>query len=288
MGVDAVEPDVVATRDGVLVIRHENEISGTTDVAQRPEFAGRRTTKVIDGERLTGWFTEDFTWDELASLTCRERISHLRPASAAWDGLEPIMRLRDLLAMLEGAEREVIPVIEVKHATHFSRVGLDLVPLLVAELEDWPADRQLVIESFEQEVLTRLRDEGVAATFVYLMEDTGTASDVAARGGGLSYAEQYSAAGMDALAGQVDGLSFDKETILRTSGEVVRLAHDRGLRVFTWTCRPENAFLAPQFRTGAESEFGNYEQEWAEIADTGVDGVFVDHADLGVAFFGVR
>lgn len=288
MGVDAVEPDVVATRDGVLVIRHENEISGTTDVAQRPEFAGRRTTKVIDGERLTGWFTEDFTWDELATLTCRERISHLRSASAAWDGLEPIMRLRDLLAMLEGAEREVVPVIEVKHATHFSRVGLDLVPLLVAELEEWPADRQLVIESFEQEVLTRLRDEGVAATFVYLMEDTGTASDVAARGGGLSYAEQYSAAGMDALATQVDGLSFDKETILRTSGEVVRLAHERGLRVFTWTCRPENAFLAPQFRTGAGSDFGNYEQEWAEIADTGVDGVFVDHADLGVAFFRAR
>jgi glycerophosphoryl diester phosphodiesterase len=121
MGVDAVEPDVVATADGVLVIRHENEISGTTDVAEHPEFAERRTTKRIDGESLTGWFTEDFTWAELATLRCRERIPALRPGSAEYDGTEPILRLGDLLRLVEEASvehgRDIGVVLEIKHAT---------------------------------------------------------------------------------------------------------------------------------------------------------------------------
>jgi glycerophosphoryl diester phosphodiesterase len=103
MGVDAVEPDVVATADGVLVLRHENEISGTTDVADRPEFADRRTTKRVDGARLTGWFTEDFTWAELTTLRCRERIPALRPGSAEHNDTEPILRLSDLLDLVEEA-----------------------------------------------------------------------------------------------------------------------------------------------------------------------------------------
>src|SRR5690606_17725838 len=99
MGVDAVEPDVVATNDGVLVIRHENEISGTTSVADHPEFAARKTTKRIDGEALTGWFTEDFTWEELATLRVRERLPQLRASSASFDDVQPILRLSDLLEL---------------------------------------------------------------------------------------------------------------------------------------------------------------------------------------------
>src|SRR5690606_2907730 len=96
MGVDAVEPDIVATKDGVLVIRHENEISGTTNVADRPEYASRRTTKRVDGVSLTGWFTEDFTWSELSELQVRERLPKIRRSSATFDDAQRILRLEDL------------------------------------------------------------------------------------------------------------------------------------------------------------------------------------------------
>ena len=116
MGVDAVEPDIVVSNDGILVIRHENELSTSTDVADHPEFAQRRTTKRIDGLDHVGWFAEDFTWDELATLRCRERIPGIRPGSASFDDQEPLLRLRDLLALLDAHRargREVIPVLEV-------------------------------------------------------------------------------------------------------------------------------------------------------------------------------
>ena len=134
LGADAVEPDIVATRDGVLVLRHENEISGTTDVASRPEFADRRTTKLIDGARLTGWFTEDFTWAELSTLRAVERLPQVRQASATFDGLEPILRLSDLLGIIDDAsgQRQRIMVAELKHATYFESIGLPLDELFAA------------------------------------------------------------------------------------------------------------------------------------------------------------
>ncbi|MBS1674649.1 MAG: glycerophosphodiester phosphodiesterase, partial [Actinobacteria bacterium] len=177
MGVDAVEPDVVATSDGVLVIRHENEISGTTDVAEHPEFAARRTTRVIDGESLTGWFTEDFTWAELATLRCRERLPLLRPHSAGFDDEEPILRLADMLALVERASaeqaRRIGVVLEIKHATHFAQAGHDLAALVERDLRaaGWAAgERPLWIESFEQTVLADLRARGVVGRYVFLLE----------------------------------------------------------------------------------------------------------------------
>ncbi|WP_261165257.1 glycerophosphodiester phosphodiesterase family protein [Microbacterium sp. Marseille-Q6965] len=303
MGCDAVEPDVVATRDGVLVVRHENEISGTTDVAERPEFAERRTTKTVDGERLTGWFTEDFTWEELATLRCRERIPRLRPASASFDGTQPMLRLVDLLDMTARASlqhgREIGVVLEVKHATYFASMGLDLVPLILRDLRaaGWDDGRwPLVVESFESTVLARLREAGLRASFVYLLESTGKPADlVAARGADApTYEATARPDGLDQLVGHVDGISVDKRMILapdrrgRATGPspVVADAHARGLLVYTWTCRPENAFLVGEFRSGGgKAAFGDYEAEWRIIREAGVDGVFVDHTDLGVAFF---
>jgi glycerophosphoryl diester phosphodiesterase len=303
LGVDAVEPDVVVTRDGVLVVRHENEIGSTTDVAQHPEFASRRASKIVDGERLTGWFVEDFTWAELATLRCRERLPALRPGSATFDDREPILRLRELLDLVRswsvehGSHAGI--VIEIKHAAYFSRLGWDVAELLDEELRDagWNGeDLPLVFESFEPTVLTRLRERGVAGTFVYLLDAAGSPRDLVAEMGehAPTYAETAAPRGLDGLVGRFDGVSVAKSMLFATAEDgratrpsrLVSDAHDRGLQVYTWTCRPENVFLLPPFRIGEDpAVFGDYASEWEVIRDGGVDAVFVDHADLGVGFF---
>jgi glycerophosphoryl diester phosphodiesterase len=296
MGVDAVEPDVVVTSDGVLVVRHENEVSTTTDVASRPEFAARRTTKRIDGHRVTGWFTEDFTWDELSRLRCRERLPTLRPGNTDYDGAEPILRLRDVLDLAAAAGGGV--VVEIKHATYFAGLGWDLAQLVADELRraGW-ADgiRPLVIESFESTVLGQVRERGIVAPSVYLIESRGRPADlVAARGASApDFASVVTPAGLDALPAGIGGISLDKAMLLgrhgagkRGGAEIVADAHERGLVVFTWTCRPENAFLSRTFRTReGDAAYGDYVGEWARLQGTGVDGVFVDHPDLGAAQF---
>ncbi len=295
MGVDAVEPDVVATKDGVLVVRHENEISGTTDVAEHPEFADRKTTKRVDGEALTGWFTEDFTWDELATLRSRERLPDVRAASASFNGSQAILRLSDVLDIVrEGSAehgREIGVVLEIKHATYFASIGLDLVPLIERDLRaaGWATgELPLIVESFESTVLAQLKARGIAASYVYLIEAAGRPYDLFVAHGskGQTYAEAVSARGLDGWRGVVDGISVDKRLLLVTGNTIVADAHARGLTVFTWTCRPENRFLSSEFRTGGgKSAYGDYESEWGVIARSGVDGVFVDHPDLGVEFF---
>ncbi len=300
MGVDAVEPDIVVSNDGILVIRHENELSTSTDVADHPEFAQRRTTKRIDGLDHVGWFAEDFTWDELATLRCRERIPGIRPGSASFDDREPPLRLRDLLALLDDHRargREVIPVIEVKHASYFAECGHDMAALLDAELAStgWKR-RRVVIESFELTILRRLRERGTHAELVFLLEAGGIPADQLTDPTSRSYTEWMTPEGLDVLAAHVDGISPDKTVILapdaggRATGPapVVARAHERGLAVFTWTCRPENAFLLPPFRTGDLADYGDWRSEWAVLARAGLDGVFVDHADLGVEVFGTE
>lgn len=291
-GVDAVEPDIVVTSDGVLVVRHENEISGTTDVADRPEFAGRRTTKTVDGEKLTGWFAEDFTWDELSTLRSRERVPRLRPANAAHDGAEPILRLRDVLALLddegERLGREFSVVIEIKHAHFLGTQGHDLVALLLAELREsgW-ADRlgRLIVESFELAPLDRLRESGLPALLVFLMEHDGAPADERAlhKRRARSYEWYRSNDGLDSLAGRVDGVSLSKRDVLGDPGVVAR-AHARGLGVFVWTLRPENRFLDRPLRSsGDAAAWGDWRAEWERLVEAGVDGIFVDHPELGVA-----
>ncbi|TAM69400.1 MAG: glycerophosphodiester phosphodiesterase [Microbacteriaceae bacterium] len=228
LGADAVEPDVVATRDGVLVIRHENEISATTDVAEHPEFAARRTTKSVDGALMTGWFTEDFTWAELATLRARERLGGLRQASRSFDGQFPILRLRDLFALVDdvaqGSSSLAGIVAEIKHATYFESIGLPLDELFAAELAQvgWAEERQrLVVESFERTVLGKLHQRGVRADRVYLIEASGSPFDeIAAHGeAARSYADEMTEAGLYALAtapaaSRVAGVSVDTSMIL--------------------------------------------------------------------------
>lgn len=297
LGADAVEPDIVATKDGVLVLRHENEISGTTDVASRPEFADRRTTKRIDGVSLTGWFTEDFTWSELSTLRAVERLPQLRQASSTFDGTQPILRLRELLDLVDDAAdrsgRAIRLVAEVKHPTYFASIGLPLDELLAEELARWDRADRLIVECFEQGVLMQLQGRGLGGRYVYLLEARGSAPDLRARFGrrALPYSAQLTAAGLARLAGEVDGVSVDKSLILdgRKDGSVrltdlVERAHAAGLTVFTWTLRPENRFLAPGNRRGSSPrDWGDWRREFELVLSTGIDGIFVDHPDLGVA-----
>lgn len=312
LGAEAIEPDIVATRDGELVLRHENEISGTTDVAERPEFASRRTTREIDGQRLTGWFTEDFTWAELSTLRARERLPQVRGASARFDGRYPVLRLRDLLRLLDeaplapGTQAPVRLVAEVKHASYFASIGLPLDELIAAELRPWAAEQpgRLIVEAFEQTVLGQLRDRGLAADYVYLLEKAGSPADLVARYGAaaLSYAGHLTDAGLARLrASGIDGISVDTALLVRAAprdtgqagsawrplggglaaSDLVDRAHAAGLGVFTWTLRPENRFLPAPCRLGTTpSAHGDWLTFFTAIMRTGLDGVFADQPDL--------
>lgn len=295
MGADAVEPDVVASSDGVLVIRHENELSETTDVADRAEFADRRTTKTIDGRRVTGWFTEDFTWAELQTLRCREKLPGLRPQSAAFDGAERMLSLPELLKLVKAEafrqEREIGVAVEIKHATYFAGIDLDLVRMLERDLHanGWAAgELPLMVQSFESTPLIQLRDRGIRATFVYLIADSGVPADLSAVRGARarSYVANLTERGLDDLVGIVDGIGLSKSVLLDRGTKLVPAAQERGLRVYAWTWRAENAFLDAGYRQGAPADFGRYDLEWSMLAALGLDAVFTDHPDLALEFFG--
>ena len=290
LGADAVEPDIVATKDGVLVLRHENEISGTTDVASHPEFAARRTTKVIDGTSLSGWFTEDFTWPELSTLRAAERLPAVRPDAATFDGMYGILRLRDLLGIVDAESarlgRQLVLVAEIKHATYFESIGLPLDALFAAEIEGWATATNLIVESFEQTVLGKIRTRGVPGRYVFLAEASGAPADLVARLGAAapSYADHLADEGLALLAKDVDGVSVDKKLILSGGEKFVARAHAAGLTVFTWTLRAENEFLGKKWRRGSSpGEYGDWLGEFGAIIGTGVDGVFADQPDLVVA-----
>lgn len=310
LGADAVEPDIVATRDGVLVLRHENEISGTTDVAARPQFAGRRTTREIDGAPLTGWFTEDFTWAELATLRARERLGGVRQASASFDGRYPVIRLRELFSLIDTAAEEqrrlIRMVAEFKHGAHFEAIGLPLDELFEAELDaaGWGrGDERLIMEAFEPTLLDRLGARGIRGKRVFLIEGSGAPWDLVLEAGRSApkYEAFVSADGLRALTGRFDGVSVGKARLVGASkatdvpserdpgamplsgAGLVTAAHTAGLEVYTWTLRPENRFLEPRFRRGSvRAAYGDWAAEFAEVIATGVDGIFVDHPDLGV------
>lgn len=296
-GADALEPDLVLTQDGVFVVRHENEISSTTNVAEHPEFADRCTEKIVDGERVTGWFTEDFTWAELSTLRCRERISGIRPQNTAYDDKLPLMQLADVLHLIDAAhESQIMAILEVKHAHYFTSLGFDVAGLLHTELAKlgWDArPKQLVIESFELGVLDALRARALDATRVFLMESHGAPADEVARDreNATPYERYRTPAGLTALTGRVDGISlakrelFERDALGVTCGltDIVQRAHELGLLVFTWTLRPENTFLNTRFRSSEDpSAWGDWQSEFQLALESGVDGIFVDHVDLGL------
>lgn len=286
-GADVIEPDLVATKDGQLVARHENEISTTTDVADHPEFASRRTTKQIDGQPVEGWFTEDFTLAELKTLRARERLPQLRPANKAYDGIETIPTFNEILELVKAAEAEngrrigLYP--ETKHPSYFRSIGLPLEePLLAALARAGYREKSdpVFIQSFEAGNLEAIRPR-TRLRLIQLMASAGGPPDRP----GTRYAQMATPDGLKQLAKSVDGIGVEKPMVIprtedRDLGKATQLvadAHAAGLAVHVWTFRPENYFLPAELRSGDDlTARGNAPGEIEAYLEAGIDGFFSD------------
>ncbi|MDX2234691.1 MAG: glycerophosphodiester phosphodiesterase [Hyphomonadaceae bacterium] len=289
-GADYIEPDLVLTRDGVLVCRHENEISETTDVAQRPEFAARKTVKTIDGVTVEGWFTEDFTLQELKRLRCRERLPQLRPANTAFDGGEPILTFDEALDIAAGAGRPVGVYPETKHPAYFDGLGLSHdAPLLAALTKRGfkTAAAPVFIQSFEVGNLERLSGR-TGVRLVQLASGEGGPADRP----GVRYRDMLTTEGLAAIARYAQGVGVEKALIVpRTPDgaagpptDLVDRAHAVGLLVHAWTYRAENYFLPRDLRIGdSPAGQGDLAAEIRAHLALGLDGVFCDFPAIAVA-----
>jgi glycerophosphoryl diester phosphodiesterase len=297
MGADYIEPDLVSTKDGVLVARHENDITGTTDVASHPEFADRKATKTIDGLTITGWFTEDFTLAELRTLRAKERLPDLRVTNTAFDGLYQIPTLDEVIALAKRRQVGIYP--ETKHPTYFDSVGLSLEEPLVAALRraglDGPRSA-VFIQSFEVGNLKQLNGL-TRVPLVQLLDATGKPYDFVVSGDPRTYADLATREGLAEIATYADGVGVNKNLIvprdaqnrLGTPTQLVRDAHHAGLIVHGWTFRRENSFLPEDFRAGNPASpvylaaTGDFPAELRLFYGLGIDGVFSDNPDVAVA-----
>ncbi len=289
-GADFIEPDLVITKDGHLVARHENEIGGTTDVSAKAEFALRKTTKVIDGQSVEGWFTEDFTLAELKTLRCRERLPQLRPGNTAFDGQDLIPTFDEVCAIARDMGVGVYP--EMKHPRYFASIGLPfeqrMADALKANRLD-SAEAKVFVQCFEVAPLKTLRPL-TKAKLVQLIDSEGAPADAP----GFTYAEMTSAAGLKAIAAYADGVGPEKGYVVPTDGQTllpatafVTDAHAAGLKVHPWTVRAENHFLPAGLRTppGATADadmvrHGQIDAVLEALFRAGVDGVFCDFPGL--------
>jgi glycerophosphoryl diester phosphodiesterase len=300
-GADFIEPDLVMTRDGALVARHENEISGTTDVAKHPEFAGRKTTKSIDGHNITGWFTEDFTLAELKTLRARERLPQFR--STQYDGQFQIPTLDEIIDFVAaqsatyGRPIGIIP--EIKHGTYFQKIGLPMEQRVLGTLDAHAYTRTAPVEiqSFEIANLRYLRGKlgknHPNIRLLQLIDDVDTQPfDVVAAGGKLRYADMLTPAGLRDIATYADAIGPNTRAIIPLAndgslGEPTSLVHDAHavkLEVHPYTFRPENHFQAKNFWQGTDPKQFNENGSVAEIRaylDAGIDAFFTDDPALG-------
>jgi glycerophosphoryl diester phosphodiesterase len=280
-GADVIEPDLVISRDGILIVRHENEIGGTTDVADRPEFADRLATKTIDGETLTGWFTEDFTLAELKTLRARERLPELRPANTAFDGQNAILTFEEVLDIAASAGVGIAP--ELKHPTYFAALGLSMEDAFVAVLERrglTGADAPVIVQCFEVGPLQRLRAR-IATPLLQLVASGGGPADHPDR----TYAAMTTPQGLVDIAAYAGWIGTDTALIEATPGTSTTLitdAHTAGLKVAAWTFRAENIFLPETDRIGTDpATHGRLRERLARFAAYGLDAAFMDQPALG-------
>ena len=269
MGADFIEPDLVSTKDGILIARHENEIGGTTDVADR--FPDRNTTKTVDGQSITGWFTEDLTLAEIKTLRAKERLA---TRSHDYDGKFQVPTFDEVLDLAQQLGRELGRPIgvypETKHPTYFRGLGLPLEPKILASLEahGWNRrDAPVFIQSFEAGNLRELRKE-TPVRLIQLVAATPMFG-------------QPGLADFGAIAAYADGIGTEKRLIVPVNADgslgaptdLVTRAHAAGLLVHAWTVRIDKPFLPAGYHGKAEAEF-------EQLRALGVDGVFTDFPDV--------
>ena len=299
MGVDDIELDLVSTRDGVLVARHDAELSTTTDVASRADLAHLRTTHTIDGVSQRGWFAQDLTLAQLKTLAACERMPRTRPGNAGFDGAEGIPTLNEVLAMVgtESARRgrTVGVMLELKHAAHHDAIGLPLDEPLLRDLARHGLDHpwaRVTLMSFETTVLRRLASR-TKLPIIQLIETLSThPADLVAVGDPRSYGDLVTPAGLAWIDEYADGIGPHKSLILpRDSGDaiaepstLVRDAHRLWLTVHAWTVRGENRFLPSNLRHGsAPDALGDMAAEVRALLAAGVDGVITDHPEAALS-----
>jgi glycerophosphoryl diester phosphodiesterase len=287
-GADYIEPDLVLTRDGVLVARHENEISGTTDVAVRPEFASRKSSRTIGGEKYTGWFTEDFTLKELKTLRAKERLPQLRRANSAFDGQFSIPTFDEIISLAKEQSRATGRTIgvypETKHPGYFAAIGLPHEAPLIAALDaaGWTtADAPVFVQSFEVGNLKALAAK-TGVRLIQLVSAGGAPADQP----GTPYSALIAPSGLAEIARYAQGIGPQKDLVVPRSAigtlkkptALVRDAHAAGLAVHPWTFRRENHFLPLAMKSGLDpSAHGAMGEEIAIYLDAGIDGLFSDN-----------
>ena len=305
-GADFIEPDLVMTKDGVMVARHESEFGGTSDVAGHPEFAARKTTKTIDGHAASGWFIEDFSLAELKTLHARERLPHLR--STRYDGEFQIPTLDEIIEFVSAESAKVgrpIGIIpEIKCGSYFRKLGLPMEDKLLATLAAHSHTRAAPVEiqSFEIANLKYLHDKlgGSQRRHQYpnirLLQLIDAADeqpwDVKVAGGQLTYAQMMAPTGLHEIASYADAIGPGMRAIIPlaadgTLGVPTTLAHDAhaaGLELHTYTFRPENCYQAKNFWLGSDPATYNEAGSIAEIRaylDAGIDAFFTDDPAIG-------
>lgn len=301
LGAQYLEPDLVPTKDGVLVDRHEPEIGGTTDVATHPEFADRRRTVTIDGVKTTGWFTFDFTLAELRTLRAVERIPDVRQHNTLYSRLDRIPTLQEDIDQVKALSREyhrtigIVP--EIKHSTFFRSIGLPMEDRTLAVLKrngllaKRPA-LPTVIQSFEVANLRYLHTRTPRTPLVQLTSATGAPADFVAAGSSRTYADVVSPAGLKQVARYATWLGPDKSQIvpldpttqrMQAPTSLVNDAHRAGLKVVPYTFRNENTFLPADLRRGTDpAAYGDALAEDRMFYSLGIDGIFTDNSDTAV------
>lgn len=305
-GADYVEPDLVISRDGALLARHENEIGGTTDVAVHPEFAARKTTKTIDGEAVTGWFTEDFTLAELKTLRARERLPALRKSNTRYDEVFSIPTFDEVLDLVAAADVQraaaaraaglpppprigVYP--ETKHPSYFAKLGLHFDDRMLESLDRHGYNKRadpICLQSFEVANLKALRLR-TDLPLVQLVSPAGQPFDFTLAGDKRSYPDLMSDAGLAEIATYADAIGPHKWMVVKfgadgsTDTGLARRARAAGLGIHVWTLRAENEFLPDILKSpGDASAHGDLRAEIRALLDAGITGFFSDHPDLAV------
>jgi glycerophosphoryl diester phosphodiesterase len=298
MGADIIEQDLVPTKDGHLVCRHENDITATTDVSAHPEFADRKTTKTVDGTALTGWFTEDFTLAELKTLRAKERIPGTRQRNTLYDGRWEVPTFEEVLkwAEREGRERgrRIWLYVETKHPTYFRKLGLGLEERLAKLLRAYGrhrTDSPTFLQSFEPSSIQRLRKLVATPAVVLLSTASSRPWDFVEAGDPRTVADLVKPEGLAWIAGYADGIGPDLSLIiprdaagkLTTPTTLVKDAHAAGLVLHPYTMRNENSFLPADFRRGTDANaYGDAFGAFKKYFETGIDGIFSDNPDTAL------